>query len=384
MFVSTMALKFKIKANGNVAQMRLLGDISSWSNNSADFTRQIDLALQAGATSVKMYMATFGGDTFEANEIKNQIKRFPGTKTVKLGAFCCSAGTSITQAFDEIIGSLNTMLMIHNPAGGAYGDVKKVTAFLELLKIVTADYVTAYSKQTGIPEAEITAMMDAETWMNAATALEKGFIDDIDETPEEETDMEGIEEIYASFKKYNYTKVPTSIAAYFEPLKNDNQITTMNKVKIIAMLAVAGVMLSADSTDAQVEAAVDALAASNKRLTEDLDAEKKKTIKSRAKMITDGLLEAKKITAAEYDSTLADAEANPDMVVRMYSKVPAPVKATENIGANADGNATGEDRSRWTWDDWKTKDSPGLNAKLKNDEKGFNELYKAKFGQYPS
>ena len=66
--------------------------------------------------------------------------------------------------------------MIHNPWTFVAGDaavLRKEAATLDLFK---ATLVTSYQRHTDLPPDEISNLMDAETWMTASQALEKGFV----------------------------------------------------------------------------------------------------------------------------------------------------------------------------------------------------------------
>src|SRR5690606_28740764 len=47
---------------------------------------------------------------------------------------------------------------------------------------ITEAVVAAYKEKTGLDDEEIRRMMDAETWMTAEEAVEKGFADEIEES----------------------------------------------------------------------------------------------------------------------------------------------------------------------------------------------------------
>ena len=72
-----------------------------------------------------------------------------------------------------------SMLMCHNPSTIAFGDSTEMERTIEMLNEVKESIINAYERKTGLPRAELSKLMDAETWMNANKALELGFCDDI-------------------------------------------------------------------------------------------------------------------------------------------------------------------------------------------------------------
>ena len=94
-----------------------------------------------------------------------------------------------------------SLLMIHNPLTVAIGDSEEMQKAIAMLDEVKESIINAYEIKTNQSRAKISHMMDAETWMSAATAIEKGFADgyigrsvkapaEPEEEPEEEPDEE--------------------------------------------------------------------------------------------------------------------------------------------------------------------------------------------------
>jgi ATP-dependent protease ClpP protease subunit len=232
-----------IENKNNVAELRIIGAISDWENNSKDFTRKVDEVLAQGVTDIKAYINCYGGSMFEANEIGNQVKRFPGSKTCKVGAIAASAGGYLTTYFDNIILSSNSQFMIHDPSVMLY--VTRLEDFdsnKKLYENLRNDVIARFVKRTGMTTEEINTMMVATTWLNATETLDKGFADSIDSEeaplPSDATNI---------FK--NYKNVPTEMVA----LINNLQIPkTMNKI----LLALG---LPANATEEQAIEALNAL-----------------------------------------------------------------------------------------------------------------------------
>ncbi len=63
--------------------------------------------------------------------------------------------------------------------GGAIGDADELREMADVLDKLQASAINIYERRTGMDRDELAAMMKAETWMNAADALENGFIDTI-------------------------------------------------------------------------------------------------------------------------------------------------------------------------------------------------------------
>lgn len=154
---------------------------------------------------VKIRANSPGGEVFQGWAIYNAIKAH-GQCDIQIDGLAASMMTVIMLACRKISASKNAMIMIHNPSSGGGGDSKKLKKDAELLDKVKSLILTSYSERTGLVEDELSLMLDAETWLTAQEALEKGFIDEItDEVlhSTETTDLKNKKPkaVYMSFKK---------------------------------------------------------------------------------------------------------------------------------------------------------------------------------------
>lgn len=129
------------------------------------------------AKTLNVHISSPGGDVFESRAIMAAIERFPGNTVAHIDGLCASAATSIALACDEVVMSSGAFFMIHNASGMAWGDKTTLRDTADLLEKIESVIVTDYTKKTGKEAAEVVAMMEAETWMTAAEALEHGFVD---------------------------------------------------------------------------------------------------------------------------------------------------------------------------------------------------------------
>lgn len=145
--------------------------------NAADIVAAID---QADPTKdLNVHFNTPGGSVFEGKEIAAAIRNFPGKTIANIVSMCASAGTSIAVACTEVVMQKGAFFMIHNAQGAAFGDKAALRDTADLMEKIELSIVEDYTAKTGKPAEEVIAMMEAETWMTAAEALEHGFIDSI-------------------------------------------------------------------------------------------------------------------------------------------------------------------------------------------------------------
>ncbi|QQR69106.1 MAG: Clp protease ClpP [Alphaproteobacteria bacterium] len=140
-------------------------------------------ALRAiGDRPVTVRINSFGGDFFEGVAIYNLLREHPSDITVRVMGLAASAASVIAMAGDRIEIGQGAFIMIHNAWSLAIGnrhDMRDLAATLELFDKSMAE---VYAARTGDDLTNITAMMDAETWLTTSDAVAKGFADDVIES----------------------------------------------------------------------------------------------------------------------------------------------------------------------------------------------------------
>ncbi len=165
-------------ANAAEASIYIYDIISSdWGYGALDAVA--DIAAVGDAPVLNVRISSPGGDVFESRAIMNAIKRFAGKTVAHIDGLCASAATSIALSCDEVVISDDSMFMVHNAQGMAYGDKTAMRATADLMETVEMAIVNDYTTKTGKTEDEIKALMQAETWMTPKQALENGFVDRI-------------------------------------------------------------------------------------------------------------------------------------------------------------------------------------------------------------
>ena len=114
-----------------------------------------------------------------AAQIYNMLMDYKGDVTVKIDGIAASAASVIAMAGTKVLMSPVSMIMIHNPATIAFGDMGEMQKAINMLSEVKESIMNAYEIKTGMSRAKLSHMMDAETWMDAHKAVELGFADAI-------------------------------------------------------------------------------------------------------------------------------------------------------------------------------------------------------------
>ena len=157
--------------NGTIAE-------ESWFDD--DITPQLFREeLNAGSGDITVWINSPGGDCVAAAQIYNMLMDYRGSVTVKIDGIAASAASVIAMAGTRVLVSPVSMLMIHNPATMAMGDAAEMQKAIAMLDEVKESIINAYEIKTGMSRAKLSHLMDAETWMDAHTAVELGFADEI-------------------------------------------------------------------------------------------------------------------------------------------------------------------------------------------------------------
>lgn len=157
--------------NGTIAE-------ESWFDD--DITPQLFRdELNAGNGDITVWINSPGGDCVAAAQIYNMLMNYKGNVTIKIDGIAASAASVIAMAGTKVIMSPVSMMMIHNPATAAFGDSADMQKAIAMLDEVKESIINAYELKTGLSRAKLSHLMDAETWMDANSAVEMGFADEI-------------------------------------------------------------------------------------------------------------------------------------------------------------------------------------------------------------
>ncbi len=140
--------------------------------------KRISAALRSiGDRDVVVNVNSPGGDFFEGVAIYNLLREHKGRVTVQVMGLAASAASVIAMAADEILMGDGAFLMIHNAWAVAIGNRHDMVDAAKMLEPFDAAMANVYAARSGITVAEAARMMDEETWIGAAQAVEDGFAD---------------------------------------------------------------------------------------------------------------------------------------------------------------------------------------------------------------
>lgn len=164
----------------NGRELRIEGAIAEESWIDDEITpKQFKSELMSGNGDITVFINSPGGDVFAAAQIYNMLMEYKGNVTVKIDGIAASAASVVAMAGTKVLVSPLSQIMVHNPMAAAFGDTDDMQKAISMLSEVKESIINAYEIKTGLSRAQISRLMDAETWMNAQKAVELGFADEI-------------------------------------------------------------------------------------------------------------------------------------------------------------------------------------------------------------
>ena len=148
---------WEVSGSQFLKELRGLGDVE-----------EIDLRIHSG-----------GGSVLDGWAVANGILNHPAKVTARVEGLAASMASVIALAADVVVMPENAYLMIHDVSAGAWGGSDELRSVADLVDKLGDDIVNFYAKRSELPVDEVREMMAAETWMNGAEALEKGFAHEV-------------------------------------------------------------------------------------------------------------------------------------------------------------------------------------------------------------
>jgi ATP-dependent Clp protease protease subunit len=166
--------KFEVINDKNSAEIVLYDEIGYYGVTAKAFKQALD---QISAPAITLKINSPGGDVFDGVAIFNDLKAHPAAITVEITGLAASAASIIAMAGDDVRIASNAFIMIHNAWTIAIGNKAAMRGVADVLEQIDTALAETYVSRTGIGKASIIKMMDEETWLVGAKAIELGFAD---------------------------------------------------------------------------------------------------------------------------------------------------------------------------------------------------------------
>src|SRR5690606_6588880 len=145
-----------------------------WTGGGVTASR-ISAALRSiGNKDITVRINSPGGDMFEGIAIYNLLRAHPARVTVEVLGWAASAASIIAMAGDDIRMGFGSFLSVPNAWGVVIGkrhDMREAAALFEQFDAARA---ATYEARSGMKRADIEQLMEAETFMDPAQAIDYG------------------------------------------------------------------------------------------------------------------------------------------------------------------------------------------------------------------
>lgn len=170
----------------NNAELTLYGTISEsswWGDEVTPQQFADDLKALGDVEEIAVRINSGGGDVFAGLAIHTMLKRHAAKVTIYVDGLAASIASIIAMAGDKVVMPKGSMMMIHNPWTSVWGgDANDFRHTADVLDKIRDSLVSVYADKTQLDADEIKALLDAETWLTAEDAVEKGFADEVEDS----------------------------------------------------------------------------------------------------------------------------------------------------------------------------------------------------------
>lgn len=164
------------------AKINIYDAIGGWfGTNAADFVTELD-ALDVD--ELEVHVNSPGGAVWDGIAIMNALKAHRARVTVIVDGIAASAASIVAMGGDEVVMAEGSQMMIHRASGGAWGNAAFLRDTAAILDKIDGNLAGIYARRAGGTRESWLELMTAETWYDAAEAVEAGLADRADESLE--------------------------------------------------------------------------------------------------------------------------------------------------------------------------------------------------------
>ena len=193
MTIKQMPMQLLTSSDQQSAHLSIMGDITSWpwgdEDTSAMNVSKALADLPATVGEIFVHINSYGGEVAEGVAIYNALKGHSAHVTTVCEGFACSIASVIFMAGDDRVMRPASLLMLHNASMFSAGDANAHRKVAEDLDVITELSKTAYLSHAteALTPEKLTEIMDAETWVTPAQAIEWGLATETEEPDEDES-----------------------------------------------------------------------------------------------------------------------------------------------------------------------------------------------------
>jgi ATP-dependent protease ClpP protease subunit len=174
-------------------ELIIYGDIGeSWWGDSvtAQSVVQQLIDLDDSVTTINVRINSYGGSVADGLAIYNALKRHSAKKVVTVDGVAMSSASLIAMCGDTIQMPATSLLMIHAPWGGMYGNAMELRQYANVLDTYAEAMADAYVSKSGKARADVTALLTdgVDHYYTGEQAVAEGFADELVSATQQEPD----------------------------------------------------------------------------------------------------------------------------------------------------------------------------------------------------
>lgn len=158
------------------AHLSIYDEIGFWGVQAKDFKTSLSAITQS---EIDVEISSPGGDYFAGLAIYNMLRSSGKTITTKVMGVAASAASIVFMAGDKRTMPSNTFLMVHNPSNGYGGTAKDHRETADMLDKIAIGARAVYARESGMTDEAIATMLDTDTWITAAEAVDMGLATEV-------------------------------------------------------------------------------------------------------------------------------------------------------------------------------------------------------------
>lgn len=158
------------------ASLSIYEEIGFWGVQAKDFRTSLSAITQS---EIDVEISSPGGDYFAGLAMYNMLRSSGKVINTKVMGVAASAASVIFMAGDKRSMPGNTFLMTHNPSNPYGGNAKEHRETADMLDKIAIGARSVYARASGMTDDAIATMLDTDTWISAAEALEMGLATEV-------------------------------------------------------------------------------------------------------------------------------------------------------------------------------------------------------------
>lgn len=170
----------KIQIKGDIVDNDTAEIYEWWGLEGYTSPKMVADALEsAGNNQVTIEISSYGGYLTAASEIYSMLKGHTAGVVGEITGIAASAASIIAMAANPLKIAPTAQIMIHNASFGMQGNKFDFEKGKQSLESFDNSQLNAYEEKTGMDRAEIEALLNNETYLDAKKAVELGFADEV-------------------------------------------------------------------------------------------------------------------------------------------------------------------------------------------------------------